>query len=144
MKKNLNLIVVGKNENDGEKIKSFDCVTWIDHLSHKELLRLMTESNIYIQNSVFETFCLAIIEALFAGCNLLISNSTGCLDLFENCTENDIIYDVYDQKEIAKKIQYLLDNPNNKRLMKGFKEEYISREWQANRWQEIINSTINV
>lgn len=144
MKENIDVTVVGKDLSDGEKIKEYSNVIWYEHLPYDNLLRVMTESNIYIQNSIFETFCLAVVEALYAGCSILVSDSIGCLDLFNNLLDEDVIHNVFDQKEISKKIQYLLNNPNNERLMKGFKKELVSKEWQANRWQEIINSITNM
>ena len=38
----------------------------------------------------------------------------------------------------------LTKNPNNERLLEGFKRELVSKEWQANRWHEIINSIISM
>ncbi|MCI7243404.1 MAG: glycosyltransferase family 4 protein [Lachnobacterium sp.] len=141
---NKDVVVVGKTLADGDKIRKYNNVTWYEHLTHNDILKLMTESSLYIQNSIFETFCLAVVEALFAGCSILVSDTVGCLDLFDNLLDEDVIYDVFDQKEISKKMEYLLKNPNNERLLEGFKRELVSKEWQANRWQEIINSIISM
>lgn len=134
-------VVVGTCQEDGEEIQKIDCVTWMDHLSHEKLLRLMYECSLYIQNSTFETFGLSVIEALYAGCSLLISNEVGCLDIFDSLSDEDIIYDVSDVDEIYKKIEHLLLNPNNKRLLSGFKEEKVSKSFQAGRWKKIIDKT---
>lgn len=142
--KKTKFIVVGKSLQDGERIKAFDNVMWYEHLKHEELYRVMAETTLYIQNSIFETFGLAVVEALYAGCSVLVSNAVGCLDLFENLTDQDVIYDTYDKKEIQEKVDYLLLNPNNQRLMKGLKKECLSKEWQANRWHDIINSMNNI
>lgn len=142
--KKTKFIVVGKSLQDGERIKAFDNVMWYEHLKHEELYRVMAETTLYIQNSIFETFGLAVVEALYAGCSVLVSNAVGCLDLFENLTDQDVIYDTYDKKEIQEKVNYLLLNPNNQRLMKGLKKECLSKEWQANRWYDIINSMNNI
>ena len=139
---NVNFTVVGNELEYGDKIKKIRNVTWVGHLTHEDLCRLMSEANIYIQNSTFETFGLAIIEALYAGCSLLISNNVGCLDLFESITDKDIIYDVNDDEVISRKIDYLLQNPNNKRLMAGFNYSLVSKNWQAGKWKEIIDEII--
>lgn len=136
--KGVKLIVVGKSLYDGERIRSFDNVVWYEHLKHEELYRTMAETALYIQNSIFETFGLAVVEALYAGCSILVSDSVGCLDLFKNLTDQDVIFDTYDQKEIQEKAEYLLLNPNNQRLMQGLKKECFSKEWHANRWTDII------
>jgi hypothetical protein len=64
--------------------------------------------------------------------------------LFDNLTEEDVIYDVFNRGEVSEKIKYLLKNPNNKRLMNGFKKEFITTEWQSGRWQEIVDSIISL
>ncbi len=142
--KRIKFVVVGKSLRDGERIKSFDNVVWYDHLKHEELYRIMAETTLYIQNSIFETFGLAVVEALYAGCSVLVSNSVGCLDLFENLTDKDVIFDTYNQKEIQEKVEYLLLNPNNQRLMQGLKKECLSKKWQANRWCDIIIGMNNI
>lgn len=133
-----NFTVIGNELEDGKQIKEIKSVTWIEHLPHNELCRLMSESRLYIQNSAFETFGLAIIEALYAGCSLLISSKVGCIDLFESIVDEDIIYDNTNEDEIRKKINYLLQNPNNERLIAGFNKDLVSKKWQANKWKKII------
>lgn len=134
----LEYTVVGEDMEDGEEIRKYESVTWIRHLSHDALLQMMGETDLYIQNSTFETFGLAVIEALYAGCSLLISHAAGCLELFETVTDADIIYDTSDEEEISDKIQHLLQEPNNKRLLSGFREEWVSGEYQGSRWREMI------
>lgn len=138
----LEFAIVGPIQEDGEEIKKLACVTWFEHLSHEKLYQLMSESNIYIQNSICETFGLSIIEALYAGCSILISKEVGCIDLFDSITEHDIIYDVEDEKEISSKIKHLLQNPNNHRMLKGFRNEQVSEEFQADRWNRIIEKVM--
>lgn len=132
------LTVVGKDGVDGELIKKYLFVTWIDYLSHAEICQLMSETKIYIQNSTFETFGLAIIEALYAGCDLLISSNVGCKDLFTTLEDDDLIFDVNDTEEISSKVCKLLRNGNNQRLRMGFSEKMVSTDWQCNKLMEII------
>lgn len=135
---NLKYVVVGDALEDGEEIKKFGFVTWIGHLTHETLLQLMNETDVYVQNSTFETFGLAVIEALYAGCSLLVSQAAGCIELFETITDMDIIYDTSNEMEISEKITHLLREPNNKRLLNGFKEECVSKEYQSRRWRGIF------
>ena len=98
----------------------------------------MYQSSLYIQKSSFETFGLAVIEALSAGCSLLISNEVGCKDLFETIRDTDIIFDITNEEEIFVKIEYLLREPNNQRMVNGFRKNWVSKEYQRQRWDEII------
>ena len=70
----------------------------------------MKRTNIYIQNSIFETFGLAILEAAYCGCKLLVSNCAGALDCIDNMEDYNIIFDNNDVKEIKKKILILLED----------------------------------
>lgn len=134
----LDYIVVGRGLKDGEAIKKQPCVTWLDKMSRQELLNLMGQSEIYIQNSSFETFGLAIIEALFSGCSILISNQVGCRDLFQTISDDDIIYDTNDKSEIQEKTKKLLICGNNERLRNGFQKELVSLNWQGEKIIRII------
>lgn len=135
---NIEYIVVGAKQEEGEEIQQLNCVSWIDYLSHDSLFHLMQECDLYVQNSSFETFGLSVIEALYAGCSLLISDQVGCIDLFSSISDIDIIYDVSDKEEIKNKIEYLLQNPNHDRLLTGFQREKVSKTFQINRWEKII------
>ena len=135
---NVEYIVVGPKQEEGEKIEQLNCVSWVDYLTHDSLIQLMYESDLYVQNSSFETFGLSVIEALYAGCSLLISNRVGCIDLFGSISDKDVIYDISDKEEIRNKIIYLLQNPNHDRLLSGFQKEKVSESFQINRWKKII------
>lgn len=138
----LDYYVVGKSDGDGESIQEYANVKWFEHMSHTELLNLMESSYLYIQNSRFETFGIAIIEALYSGCNILMSENIGCKELFTNLTNDDVIYDVDDIDEISEKISRIYINGNNDRLMKGFQSEKITLEWQANKFEKIITEIL--
>ena len=119
--KNLGLeyIVIGLPYTDKEQICSFGFVKYYDNLPHDRVLEILAESHIYIQNSSFETFGLAVIEALACNCNLLISNQVGAMDVINTIDSQDLIYNVEDIDEIAIKIEYLLMKGNHEKLQQG-------------------------
>ena len=80
------------------------------------------KSNLYIQNSEFETFGLATMEALICGCNLLISQNVGAKAIINGLEANDLINDVDNIKEISNKIMHNLFNSNNNRLINSIKK----------------------
>ena len=119
--KNMVYYVIGAESNDGAQIKSYKNVKYETFLSHDKLMRLMSQTKLYIQNSTFETFGLAVIEALASGASILVSKNVGCIDLLSTIQENDIINDVNDVDEIARKIKILLNESNNARLLTGLR-----------------------
>lgn len=128
-------IVVGDSCGKKNEFLKYDFVEYYDKLSHEECLSKMAESNLYIQNSKFETFGLAIIEALANGCSLLVSNKIGALGILETM-ECDVISNEDDVLEIASKIQYILKNNNNERIMKSIDKEKTSINIRA---KELVN-----
>lgn len=120
------LVVIGANDVDTKKIKSYPFVTYIENVNKDEMPLYYKSATLYIQNSVFETFGLAPIEALICGCNLLISNNVGAKGIFNTLEDNDLINNVNDVEEIVRKITYNIHLNNNNRLMSMIDRESTS------------------
>lgn len=135
----LKFVVIGKPHTDKEQICAYDFVTYYDFLPHEKVIEILAESYLYIQNSTFETFGLAVIEALASNCNLLVSNSVGAIDIIETVEKSDIIFDTEDVDEIARKIEQLLMNGNINRLQSGI----LKQEIECNKTAELLVSKIS-
>lgn len=86
------------------------------HIPHGDFIAQLKETELFILNSLFETFSIAVIEALLCGCSVLVSEVAGVTDLLA-LEENDMIHDPMDVEEIKRKILYLQENPNNERIL---------------------------
>lgn len=139
---NIEYRVFGSNGNKDKEIKTYNFVKWMGQISHNEFIANLNESNIYIQNSTFESFGIALIEAFYSGCSLLMSNNTGCKDLFKNLKPSYIIFDVKSIQEISMKIKMLIKKPNNMILKESFDELNSSNIGQQTKLKEIFNSII--
>lgn len=104
-------------------------------VSQEQLYKEMVGSELFVLNSTQESFGLTVFDALQCGCSVLVSNVAGALDLL-NITEHDVIYDPMNEDEIAEKINYLLQNPNNARLMKDLDFDKISYEVEVKRLEQ--------
>jgi len=124
-KMNLRYIVIGPPYTDKEEICSYDFVTYYDELPHERVLDILAESYLYIQNSIFETFGLALIEALCSKCNLLVSNTVGALGVIGDLENDDLIFDQNDTEEIARKIENIYRVGNASRLYSGLRTDMI-------------------
>lgn len=114
--KKIKFIVIGKLDKDGNEIKSYDFVEYYENLSHEEVLQKMKESDLYIQNSLFETFGLGVCEAISCGCKILISKNVGAISIIENLKESMVINKVNDTEEIKRKIVLAINSENNKEI----------------------------
>ncbi|MBO4374955.1 MAG: glycosyltransferase family 4 protein [Lachnospiraceae bacterium] len=125
----LTLTVCGDYGADTEKIDSFPFVKNEGLVSHDRLMELYKKNRLFIQNSRFETFGLAPLEALLSQTEILISGKCGALSVIKSYEDGDIINDTEDIDEIARKIQDLLTEENHVRLLCELDKE--STSWQS-------------
>lgn len=76
------------------------------------------------------------------GCSVLVSNAAGALDLLD-VKENDVIFDPMNENEIASKIDYLLANPNNARLVSSLDFDRISYQAEVEKLENYCNRLCN-
>ena len=96
--------------------KEFDFAQYTGVIPHPKFIDDLMKTEVFVQNSLYEPFSLSVIEALQCGCSVLLSENVGAGDLLEQ-EESDIIHDPMDVGEIREKIEYLLEHPNNQRIM---------------------------
>lgn len=132
------LIVVGDTGRDDEVINSYPFVENLGLVDAETVSRLYEQAALFVQNSCFETFGLAPMEALSHGCSILVSREVGALELFDGIEDGDVIDNWYDKYEIASKIDRLLKKGNALRLIRSFDKE--SASWEARTmqlWQKL-------
>ena len=104
-------------------------------IPQKQLYEEMGKSGLYVLNSVYEPFALSVFDALQCGCSILVTNVAGAIELL-SVTEHDVIYNPMDEDEIFEKIMYLLQHPNNERLVKRLDFDKISYEAEVKRLEQ--------
>jgi len=134
----LSLHVIGKEGADTDKINDYDFVINPGLVSAQKKEELFSECGVFIQNSCFETFGLAPIEALCAGMSVLCSSECGVLDLFKSADEWDIINDYADADEIASKIAHVIEHPNREKLLGDIDFDSMSWEGRTNQLMELL------
>ena len=105
--------VIGPKHRDGDLIASYSFVNYIDSANHDEVLKQMKNSHLYIQNSSFETFGLAVCEAIGQGCDVLLSKQIGAISIIDNLYSNSIINNNDDIDDISRKIKYKMYHKSN-------------------------------
>lgn len=125
------LVVIGDNGFDNDEINKYSCVSNLGLVDHDTCLRLLDQSALFVQNSCFETFGLAPLEALMHGCAVLMSKHVGATELFDALDSQDLIEDYSDATEIAGKIKYLLTVSNNEKLRNSLDISEYSWEKRA-------------
>ena len=124
----LYLCVIGDKGADTALIDAYDHVKDLGLVTFDECLKLFDDAALFVQNSSFETFGLAPVEALVCGCPILCSRHVGALGLIKDLHSEDVIENYDDPDEIAEKIRYNLENSNANRLIADL-------EWESNSWK---------
>ena len=112
-KEKIKYIIVGKKHNN-ITFSKYSFVEYYGEISHERCMKIMEESNLYIQNSAFETFNMSIIEAIGRGCKILTGKDTGALEVISGLNENNIIRNHNDIHEIANKINVIMNSSKQK------------------------------
>lgn len=89
---------------------------YVGVIPHGDYLQALSETDLFVVNSLLESFSLSAIEALLCGSSVLISEAAGVVDILP-LEDHDIIHDPSNEDEIREKIQYLLEHPNNRRIL---------------------------
>ena len=141
----LTLHVFGAPGGDSPAIDSYSFVEDHGVLEQGLVRSFMERSALYIQNSCFETFGLAPLEALGCGSSLLLSKEIGALEVFDKgvIKGEDLIEDCEDPIEIAQKIRGLLSEPNHDRLAAGVDMEVRSWKRAADTLKELCKNEID-
>ena len=134
--KDLYLCVTGDKGADSDVIDSYGFVDNRGIVPFTEGIKLFDEAALFVQNSCFETFGLAPIEALSCGCPVLCSRAVGALEVMGGLRDEDVIERYDDPEEIAAKIRYLLENPNAERLSAGF-------DWERCSWKTVSRALVS-
>ena len=121
--------VIGDKGADTEKLRSYDFVKDLGIVPFSETLKLFDRAALFVQNSCFESFGLAPLEALASSCPVLVTKEAGALETIRGILPEDIIDKYDDPSGIASKIKYLLENPNAERLKAGIDAESYS--WKS-------------
>lgn len=122
------LCIVGDTGADSAAIDAYPFVKNLGIVPFDKTKQLYEKAALFVQNSCFETFGLAPVEALSCGCPVLLSKCIGALGIMGNVTDADVIEQCDDPDEIASKIRGLIDNPNAARLADGIDIESVSWE----------------
>jgi glycosyltransferase involved in cell wall biosynthesis len=142
--KNIALIMAGdgKEKNNIIKcIKKHNLLTPIVLIGHiKNIPEFLLGLDIFVMPSHFEGLGSVVLEALASRCGVISSDAGGLREIVQN-EFNGLIYPSGNQKELAKKILYLI---NNIPLMEKLSQNgyhFVSENYNQ---QKMIESTLNL
>ena len=121
----INLNVYGKKTKDKNFFSGYTHTNFVGELEQQKFFSELENTKLFVVNSSVESFSLAAADALERGCSILLSKDSGIRSILK-LENTDIIYDNENEDEIAEKIRYLLENPNNERIKNAIDFEKVS------------------
>lgn len=109
----------------------------LGYLKKEELKELYNQATLFIYPSLFEGFGLPPLEAMASGCPVLVSAVPSLIEVVGSAGE---YLDPLDPKDIAKKINTLLNNPSRLRLRR---EEGLKQATKFS-WQKCATETLGI
>jgi len=107
-------------------------------VNQKELVNYYHASDIYVSSSRHESFGKVLVEAMTAGLPVIATATTGSRDIIVD-GETGFLVPIGDSQAIAKKILFLISNPNEtKRIVKNAKQMVKERFSHEKTIDEII------
>ncbi|MFH1662248.1 MAG: glycosyltransferase family 4 protein [Candidatus Falkowbacteria bacterium] len=117
--KNINVTINGDNsrcfdyylfiKNRIKEKKLDNYISIVNGVSEKKLLEYYNNSDIFIFPNHNQTWGLSVFEAMLSGCVCIVSRTSGASEVLTD-SENAIIIEPKNPKEIADKILYLIKN----------------------------------
>lgn len=129
------------NNDETAEMSSLPCVKIHGTVPHPQILLALSRAGLFVANSDFETFGMALTEALVCGANVLTSPEIGANDaLGDALTPCDIISRPATPESLARQMQYILSAGNNARLSAALRLQYNSAEKAAGRLFALADS----
>ncbi|MBE9592537.1 MAG: glycosyltransferase family 4 protein [Proteobacteria bacterium] len=129
---NLKLLVVGKGEegrylNMARELGIFNQVIFAGVT--REVEKYYLASDIFVMPSMFDTFGLAVLEAMMAGLPVIITKRVGARDLVNSGAQGFVLSEDPSPSDIAEKLAVLMDKENRRRMGESAREVALQHTW---------------
>ena len=133
-----NLTIVGSGPLENLLKQKLPNSTFKKYLSHNQLLKEMEKKDIFLFPTLYEGLSLSLSEAMSRGMVVISTANSGLLE-FGN-KSNSILVKVNDHNQIAKKISFLINNPQKVKYL-GMNAIETSKKYN---WQDFSKKVIDL
>lgn len=110
-------------------------------VSSEQFRSELRECSVFVMDSRHESFGLSAIDALDAGCSLLMSRNCGVAEVM-SLEPGDVVEDCEDASEVADKIERLLVHPNPRRLYDSIDFDMTSWAVTADKLNDVCKGLV--
>ena len=136
--KNIHFTIIGDGEEKQnlqayvEKQNLREYVSFLPFMSPEEVRTYMDKADIYIFGSNFyEGWGAVVNEAMNSACAMLVSHAVGSAAYLLRQEENGLIYECGNVKDLAKKLKFLVEDPDKRRLIAKASYNTVTELWNA-------------
>lgn len=133
-----NLTIIGSGPLENLLKQKLPNSTFKKYLSHNQLLKEMEKKDIFLFPTLYEGLSLSLSEAMSRGMVVISTANSGLLE-FGN-KSNSILVKVNDYNQIAKKISFLINNPQKVKYL-GMNAIETSKKYN---WQDFSKKVIDI
>lgn len=112
------------------------CGRYMGQVDPAEFSEGLAETDVFVMDSRHDSFGLSAIDALAAGCSLLLSINCGVKEVMRP-DSRDIVHDCENAGEVADKIEALLHEGNCRRLSESIDFDLFSWAAAASRYRNV-------
>lgn len=112
-----------------------DRVVFTGEVSEGEKIALMQKASVFVLPSRSEAFGITVIEAMAAGCPVVVSNIPALTEVVEH-EKTGLVFPINDEKALASQIVKLLSDQNLSRQLSQNAKEKVSEKYD---WEKIID-----
>ncbi len=141
--KNAKLIIIGRDNINpylelAEKLKVRDKIIYIEFVD--KISEYFAAADIFVFPTLYEPFGLVILEAMASGLPVITSRTAGAAELIEDGKEGLLLDDPASPKEIAEKVNYLIDNNLINRIGRNARKKTEKYTWErtAKEWLRVF------
>lgn len=113
--------------------------TYMGQVPQEEFVRQLGEADVFVMDSRHESFGLSALDAIKAGCSLLLSRNCGVVGVLA-LEDGDVVRECEDAAEVAERIENLLAHPNAERLYRALNFDALSWKHTAQRLRDVVVS----
>ncbi|MGC0371514.1 MAG: hypothetical protein DGJ47_000203 [Rickettsiaceae bacterium] len=112
-----------------EKINlNFSNILFYDKLKYSDYIKLLQKSTVHIYLTVPFVLSWSMLESMSAGCAVVASDTKPVIEVIED-GKNGMLADFFAPKEIAEKVEYLLNNPQLRQKISQNARETIKSKY---------------
>lgn len=109
-----------------------DCVKMLGSMSPDEVRKHMEYADIYLFTSDFNEGWGAVLnESMNSGCAVVASHAIGSVPFLVENNINGLIYENGNENDLLKKVEYLIDNPQERKMIGKAAYETMKETWNA-------------